>query len=148
MRTLDELADTLDALAVISGPRGAAIGVADPQIARYARALEFGSVAGEKPWPQPGPRTTLAVHPQTGEQVVVSVQAPQGFIRANLSQFIEALVREMGRPANWLDPAKVEAHLSAAVQRSADAALDALKQAAPRESGRLAQSLVVVEGND
>jgi hypothetical protein len=135
-------------MTTVSSPAGQAIGVADPEVARYARTLEFGSVAGEKPWPQPGARTVAAVDPEAGARVVVSAQAPQGFIRANLTQFIEALVREMGRPANWLDPAEVEAHLSAAVQRSADAALDALKQAAPRESGRLAQSLVVVEGND
>jgi hypothetical protein len=142
--SFDQLADQFEALAAIPAPPAAAIGVDDADAARYVRALEFGSVAGERPWPRPGPRTTLAVNPQTGEQVVVSAQAPQGFIRPSLTQFIEAMVREIVRPVNWLNAGEIEAHLADALRRSAESALATLKQSAPRDSGRLADSLRVV----
>ncbi|HWQ03177.1 MAG TPA: hypothetical protein VNL38_01740, partial [Candidatus Nitrosotenuis sp.] len=145
MRTLDELAENFGALAATPSPRGAAIGITNPDVARYARALEFGSVAGEKPWPQPGPRTVAVVDAETGARVVVSAQAPHGFIRSNLAQFIEQLVREMASPANWLDADNVAAHLDDAVRRGAAAALDTLQQSAPRDSGRLAESLTLLE---
>lgn len=95
--TLEELGQRLEALAQLASKR-AGVGVADPEAAGYARVLEFGSLAGRLPWSKPGPRTVLAIDPETGAQVVVSAQAPQGFIRVRAPEFLEALRLRLTTP--------------------------------------------------
>ena len=141
--TIDELAERLEALSLVAS-KSVAIVVSNPDAARYARVLEYGSIAGQQPWPHPGPRTVLAVDPETGAQVVVSAQAPQGFIRVRAPQFLDGLLREAGQPLDWLDAAAVETQLADAVRRAAQSALDELRGAAPRDSGKLAQSLAIL----
>lgn len=141
--TLDELGGRLEDLAALAA-KSAAVGVTDPEAALYARILEYGSIAGQPPWPHPGPRTVLAVDPETGAQVVVSAQAPQGFIRVRATQFADALRRELAQPADWLDAGAVESHLDQAVRLAAQAVLEELRSAAPRDSGQLAQSLGII----
>lgn len=141
--TFDELADRFAALAEIAS-RSAGIGVADPNVARYARVLEFGSIAGQPPWPAPGARTVLAIDPGTGAQVVVSAQAPQGFIRVRVPEFVEALRTRLAAPADWLDAVAAEDHLTRSLQDAAAQALESLRASVPRDSGRLAESLTLV----
>lgn len=141
--TLDELAERLDALAQLA-PKRAGIGVSDPEAARYARVLEFGSIAGQPPWPAPGPRTVRAIDPETGAQVVVSAQAPQGFIRVRVPEFLEALRARLAAPADWLDAAAAEDHLTRCVQDAAVETLETLRASVPRDSGQLAESLTLV----
>lgn len=137
--TLEELQQRLESLAGVAGAQ-AAVGIRDSEVAAYARALEFGSIAGQPPWPAPGPRTTLAVDPETGAQVVLSTQAPQGFV----PQFPAVIANELSGAVNWLDSAAVQSHIARAVQRSAQDVLQRLRDAAPRDSGRLAESLEVL----
>jgi len=141
--TLGSLADRFAALES-ARPASLGIGAADAQAAAIARVLEFGSVAGRRPWPHPGPRTVVAVDPETGASVVVSAQAPGGFIRVQARVAIEELVRELTTQAEWLDRGEIESHLSASVARAAGAMLARIRAAAPRDSGRLAASLHVV----
>jgi hypothetical protein len=141
--TLAELQQRFESLASVAGVQ-AAIGILDPDVAAYARALEYGSIAGHPPWPAPGPRTTLAVDPETGAGVVVSTQAPQGFIRVQAPQFSSVIADELNASLNWLDSAVVQSHIAEALRRSAQEALQRLREAAPRDSGRLAESLAVL----
>ncbi len=141
--TLEELQQRLASLADVAGAQ-TAIGVRDSEVAAYARVLEFGSIAGQPPWPAPGPRATLAVDPETGAQVVVSTQAPQGFIRVQAPQFAVVIANELGVGVNWLDSAAVQSHIAEAAKRSAQDVLQRLRTAAPRASGRLAESLDVL----
>lgn len=141
--TLEELGQQLKALAQLASKR-AGVGVADPQAARYVRVLEYGSIAGQPPWPKPGPRTVLAIDPETGAQVVVSAQAPQGFIRVRAPEFLEAIRSQLAAPTDWLDTAAVEDYLATSVQDAAADALEALRAAVPRDSGQLAESLTLV----
>lgn len=142
--TLDTLLARFAQLADLP-PTDAAIVCDDPQAARYARVLEYGAVAGQPPWPRPGPRTTLALDPETGAQVVVSAQAPQGFIRIRVPQFRDALLAELSRPTDWLDSSAVREHIASSLQAAAQAAVEDLRVSAPRDSGRLARSLAVAE---
>lgn len=142
--TLGDLVERLQELSGIVS-RSAAISVSDPEVSRYARVLEYGSVAGRLPWPRPGERTTLAVDPETGAQMVVSVSAPEGFVRVRAGEFLNRLRDELGQPANWLDAAEVDLHLAASVSRAAASALEELRAAVPRQSGRLAQSLMIAD---
>jgi hypothetical protein len=141
--TLEQLQQRLAALVNVADAE-AAIGVRDFDVATYARVLEYGSVAGRPPWATPGPRTTLAVDPHTGAQVVVSTQAPQGFIRLQAPQFPAVIAEEMRASLDWLDSAVVQSHIAEAARRSAQEALQRLRAAAPRQSGRLAESLEVL----
>ncbi len=104
------------------------------------RALEYGSVAGERPWPRPGPKTTLAVDPETGEQVVVSLRAPQGIFRAHATEFAESLLAELRQQISWLDKEQVNQRLARAVRATAE---DALEKARQSVGPRLAEALEV-----
>lgn len=141
--TFDELAARFEALASVPGAK-AAIGVGDQEVAAYARVLEYGSVAGQPPWPRPGARTMLAMDPESGARVVASVQAPQGFIRAQAPQFPAALASALTAPADWLDAGAVQSHIERALRDATQAALERIRLAAPRDSGRLAESLQAV----
>jgi hypothetical protein len=142
--TLDELGAAFESLAKLAS-RHAAIGIADAEVAQYARAVEYGSVAGQRPWPSPGPRTTLAVDPEGGEQVVVALAAPHGFVRMNTGAIAGALTEELQAPADWLDGEAVAQHLGDVVRRAALRSLERLRQAAPRDTGRLAESLQIAD---
>jgi hypothetical protein len=142
--TFDELTNRFAALAEITA-KAAAISVGDSGAARYARVLEYGSIAGQPPWPRPGTRTVLAVHPETGAQVVVSVQAPQGFIRVRAPEFLSALRNAMAQPADWLNAAVIDEHLTRSVNDAAAEALETLRRSTPRDSGRLAESLTLIK---
>lgn len=143
--TLNELPALLDAMGQVSG-REVRIGVADPAVARYARVLEYGSIAGQKPWPHPGARTVLAQDPETGATVVVSAQAPQGFIRVNVPAFLRELSSQIEGPMDWLDPEETTKHIAGASMAAAKAAVDRLRQVIPQKYGRLKESLRVVDG--
>jgi hypothetical protein len=141
--SLDELGARFDRIASLAD-RSAAIGVADTQIAAYARVLEYGSIAGQRPWPHPGERTVAAVDPESGAQVVVSALAPQGFIRVRAPEFLNQLREAIAGQSDWLDAKKLDRNFSSAVQSAAAHALEEMRAAVPRESGRLAQSLTIV----
>ncbi len=141
--SLDELGSRFEEIASV-GDRTAAIGVADAQAAAYARVLEYGSVAGQRPWPHPGEHTVAAVDPGTGAQVVVSAQAPQGFIRMRAPEFLNQLRAAIAGPANWLDALDLDRHFATALHSAAAQALETMRAAVPRESGRLAQSLTIM----
>jgi hypothetical protein len=142
--SLDELGARFEKIASLVDCT-AAIGVADAQAAAYARVLEYGSIAGQRPWPHPGEITVAAVDPETGEAVVVSTQAPQGFIRVRAPEFLDRLRESIAGQADWLDAKKLDRNFSSAVQSAAAHALEEMRAAVPRKSGRLAQSLTIVD---
>jgi hypothetical protein len=145
--SLEQLQDRFGKLAELPG-QGTAIGTRDAEAGLILRVLEFGSMAGQRPWPRPGPRTVAAVDPETGAEVIVTAQAPQGFIRVQTRTFAEWLQKELQRPANWLDFGAVHALVQSAVKTAATAALERLKNAVPGASGTLPESLIILdEGN-
>jgi hypothetical protein len=141
--TFDELMSRFAALAETAA-ESAAIRVAGPEAAAYARVLEYGSIAEQPPWPRPGARTVLAVDPETGAQVVVSAQAPQGYIRVRAPEFLAALRDALAQPADWLNTSAIDEHLARSVNDAAAVALELLRRDAPRDSGRLAEALTIV----
>ncbi len=143
--SLEKLGDRFDQLSSV-GDRSASIGIADAQAAAYARALEYGSITGQRPWPHPGEHTVAAVDPETGAQVVVSAKAPQGFIRVRAPEFLQQLRESIAGQADWLDAQKLDKHFASALQSTAALALEEVRATVPRESGKLAQSLTIVNG--
>ena len=121
--TFDELDERLQAFAKANNAH-IEVGVRDPEVGRYARVLEYGSVAGQPPWPRPGARTTLAIDPESGTRVVVSLQAPQGFIRAQAPRIASLVQEELSASADWLNVDMVNAHIARAIRSSAVRAAD------------------------
>ncbi len=142
---LDELNTRFEKMASVIG-RSAGIGVTDVRAAAYARVLEYGSIAGHPPWPHTGKGTVAAVNPETGAQVVVSAQAAQGFIRLHAPEFLNQIRESIASPVDWLDAQEIDLHIASAVCSSAVHAVEEMRAAVPRESGRLAQSLAIVNG--
>jgi len=141
--SLDELGARFEKIASVAG-RSAGVGVTDAQAASYARVLEYGSIVGQRPWPHAGEHTVAAVNPETGAQVVVSAQAPQGFIRVRAPEFLNQLREAIAGQADWLDAEKLDRHFAAALQSASGQALEEMRSTVPRESGQLAQSLTIV----
>jgi len=141
--SLDELSDRFEQLSSV-GDRSAGIGVVDASVASYARVLEYGSIAGQRPWPHPGERTVAAIDPDTGAQVVVSAKAPNGFIRVQAPEFLNQLRETVAGRADWLNAGELDRHFGMAVQSVAEQALEKMRAALPRDSGRLAQGLTIV----
>jgi len=141
--SFEEFGEVLERLGAVAGS-SSAIGVTDAETSQLARLLEYGSIAGQRPWPRPGPRTVFAVDPETGAQVVVSAQAPQGFIRVHAARLRDRLREELAQPADWLDAESLDTHLARSVSEAARAALEVLRAAAPQHSGRLPESLTVL----
>ncbi|MCL6566111.1 MAG: hypothetical protein K6U09_06780 [Acidobacteriia bacterium] len=138
------LAELFARLAELNGS-SAALGTRDPEAGVILRVLEYGSPAGLRPWPQPGPRTTRAIDPETGQEVVVSAQAPQGFVRVQAADFARLLIEQLGRPTDWLRPEAVQAHLDQAISTAAGQALERLAAHLPDATGRLQGSLAVLD---
>lgn len=141
--SLDELGDRFEAIASVTN-RTASIGVTNAKAAAYARVLEYGSIAGQRPWPNPGERTVAVVNPETGARVVVSARAPQGFIRVRAPEFLNQLREAIAGPANWMDAQELDQHFATALQSASAHTLEKMRAAVPRESGQFAQSLIIV----
>lgn len=140
---LTELVEHFESLSNLATVQ-AAIGVRDPEVAAYARVLEYGSIVGERPWPAPAPGTALTVDPETGAQVVVSRRAPQGFIRLQAAGIPALIAGYLRSPADWLEGKAAQSHVAGALARASRDALELLRAAAPRDSGRLAGGLELV----
>ncbi|MCL6480312.1 MAG: hypothetical protein K6U02_01160 [Firmicutes bacterium] len=139
----DDLAERFARLATLTG-RSIALGTRDAEAGILLRVLEYGSLVGHRPWPQPGRRTTRAIDPETGREVVVSAQAPQGFVRVQAADFARLLVEQLGRPTNWFHPEAVQALLDTAVHTAATEALERLAARLPEATGRLQNSLAIL----
>ncbi len=142
--SLEEFAAQLHRLASLR-PKRVGIGVTDPEVAAYARIFEYGSIAGHRPWPHPGEQTVTAVDPETGAQVVVSAQAPHGFIRVHVPAFRDRLQQEIKGSADWLDPDGLETHFTAALEAAATKTLEEIRAELPQRWNRLRQSLEIMK---
>ncbi len=139
---LTELHARLSAVAE-AGSRSAGLVMKDAEAAKILRVLEYGSVAGQRPWPHPGEKTTLATDPETGAQVVVSAAAPQGFIRVRVGQIAQEMREAVARQSGWLDAAQTEAHLARAVALSARGARTLICEGVATLSPELAEKIEV-----
>lgn len=141
--TLDQLAQRLEQMASVQGVR-AGIGTEDAESAAILRALEFGSISGEKPWPHAGPQTVLAVDQETGAQVVVSAKSPHGFLRSLAPEIMDRLRGAVVQPANWFEPEEAQGHLRESLRTVAAEALAQARAAIPSSSQKIRNNLVLI----
>ena len=144
--TLDEFQARLERLSELKASQ-ITIGTTDSEAGKIIRALEFGSVAGQKPWPHPGPRTSLAVNPETGAQIVVSQQMPRGLIRVRKDNFLAQLMKFLTAGDSWLDGAETQTLLEQSVRDTGGIALAEVRNALSRTSPKVRDALALSNGS-
>lgn len=111
---------------------------------KYALVWEWGSARLTKP----GPKTTWSINP-AGQQVILTLTAPFGWIRINRHKYLDFLREE------WLNTHFTQLPLSQWGAAAADLMLHAATRAAalmadtaPIDSGELRANIVPVGPND
>jgi hypothetical protein len=111
--------------------------------AAYALVWEWGSARMK----QPGPKTLWSTNP-AGQPAILTLTAPEGYIRVNELKYRE-IIREEYKKANFDVPAKqwplvIKTFLTAAAERCAQLISDT----APIDTGQLKSEIVAVLPDD
>jgi hypothetical protein len=96
---------------------------------------------------KPGPKTLLSTNP-AGQPAILSLQAPNGYIRINRQRYLEILREQFsqlkldGSPKTWTSK------LTKFLNTSADLCADVISEAAPVDSGLLSESIKLARVGD
>ena len=91
---------------------------------------------------QPGPKTMWSTSPVTGGQVVLTIQAPNGYIRLNQPEYIRIINEEFQAvPWSIIPLDRVEEVLNALMDRAADRCDILIGSIAPVDTGNLIFSI-------
>ncbi len=109
----------------------------DAESAPYWSVWESGRISCE-----PGPKTQWSTSPVTGQQVVLTIQAPHGYIRLNQPEYVKILNEEFNA-VPWLSVpvSQIEEVLNAVMDRAADRCDILIGQFAPVDTGNLIFSI-------
>jgi hypothetical protein len=109
----------------------------------YALVWEFGRV-GIKP----GPKTVLSTNYE-GEEVVLTIQAPHGYIRIHQEDYKQIMADEFSK-ADWANTPmnRWDALLRDVVNNAAARCAELIIEGAPVDSGDLVMSIEPVEVGD
>ncbi len=140
--TLEELQGRFDRMANLKRA-AVSIEATNADTGKVIRVLEFGSVSGQSPWPHPGPKTVLAVNPDTGAQIVVSAKMPTGFVRMQAKSFVSQLKNTLAGGNDWLDATTTNEHLDRALEAAGNSTLAALRHLLSQTSSRIRDALRV-----
>jgi hypothetical protein len=113
------------------------------EAASYALVWEWGRV-GIKP----GPKTMYSTNPN-GEERVLTITAPHGWIRVNRTRY-EQLLKEktQGLKLSTYPPEQWQGLLQQIVETAAEESMEIMRETAPEDTGLLKSSLEVVRGGD
>ena len=133
VKSLQALAARYDGGVKVTGPATA-----------YALVWEFGSARLSKP----GPKTTWGVNPN-GDTVILTLTAPNGFIRVNRQEYIKILREEFNR-VSWSKIPIVEwgAQAKAVVEEASIRCALLIRDTAPEDTGQLKDAIEPVAGDD
>jgi hypothetical protein len=112
--------------------------------AGYAEVWEWGNARQKKP----GPKTVIGMNPK-GKMVWLSIQAPFGYIRINepfMSRIVDDVMAEI--EFNKTTPREITLELEKGARKISKAIAQLLSDAAPKDSGNLARSIVPIDPND
>lgn len=112
--------------------------------AAYALVWEWGNLRQQKS----GPKTVLGTNPD-GEMVWLSSQAPFGWIRLHEDEYWDALKHELSKAK--FDQPNAHAMTLELEKRAFNASkliAEIMKEAAPKDSGDLADAVVAVSPSD
>lgn len=111
--------------------------------AAYALVWEWGRVDIN-----PGPKTMLSTNPD-GDQAVMTITAPNGFIRVNRAKY-RVIVREEFAAVAWnkVKPANIPKQVRLLLKRAALRCADLIAETAPIDSGDLRYAIRAAEERD
>ena len=112
--------------------------------AQYGLVWEWGSVRITKP----GPKTTWGVNPD-GKTVILTITAPQGWIRVNKQQYLDIL-RDEWRKLHFttIDPKYWKRHLEDMLWKAAVRCSRVMEATAPYDTGDLRSTITAVNEPD
>jgi|ERR1700734_228169 len=114
------------------------------EAAAYSEVWEWGNIRQSKL----GPKTVLGTNPD-GEQVWLSIQAPFGYIKIHENDYWQALKEELAKVTFKGPNAKdITEELQAASRRAMKICAQLIGDSAPKDSGDLSKSFVVIEDGD
>jgi hypothetical protein len=119
-------------LAKTDKPVEAEIAVTDAEAQKYWKPLEYGSAPGEKPWPNPGPKTRRG---KGGR--IFSKQAPSGFVFRHVKWFVKFLREAYFSRLRAKNAPLTRAELADAANEAAGRAAELIRAGVPIDSGRL-----------
>jgi hypothetical protein len=121
----------------------AGVGVEGPG-ATYALVWEWGSARISKP----GPKTVWGTNPD-GKRVVLSLQAPRGYIRVNEPLYWAALEQEMGKvDFSGTTTQQIRAALEKAAVKVAERMVKIIQEHVPVDTGELHDDIRVIRPGD
>ena len=114
-----------------------------PPGSAYAMFWEFGKVSI-----QPGPKTQWSTN-ALGDRVVLTIQAPHGYIRINRKNFQTIIKGEIGKvKLNMSKMDKWQSALEGGADKAAQKCCDLIRQTAPVDTGDLRNSIEPCFSND
>jgi hypothetical protein len=112
--------------------------------AAYALVWEWGNVRQTKK----GPNTVMGINPD-GERVWLSIQAPEGYIRVNTPQFLDALDLALSQVSfRTLSARAIREEIEKASLKASKKIVVILQHSAPIDSGDLRESFTVLNPKD
>lgn len=145
-KSVEALKELLDGVKEASnaGPvRGGVLSQGDA--AAYALVWEWGNIRQVKQ----GPKTVRSTNPD-GEEVWLSIQAPQGYIRINEPEFIQILQNQLGDMdlEDWTDAEDIIGAMKQASVKAAEQIAEIIRETAPIDSGALRDSIQPASPDD
>jgi bacteriophage HK97-gp10 putative tail-component len=119
--------------------------ISEGDAAAYALVWEWGNARQTKQ----GPKTVRSFNPD-GEEVWLSIQAPQGYIRINEPEFVMILQKKLGEMdlSNWEEAQDILDAMKKASVEAANQIAEIIKETAPVASGALRDSIGPADPND
>lgn len=119
---------------------GSAVKVVGPAAA-YALVWELGAIHLSKP----GPKTVWSTNAY-GESVILTIQAPHGFVRVNKQKYIEFIKDELSK-ANFQGQ-DYSTVFKQVMDNAADRAAQLIAETAPIDTGQLRESIQAIHSGD
>lgn len=113
-------------------------------------ATEYGLVWewGSARLTQPGPKTTWGINPN-GDRRILTITAPQGWIRVNRREYIRFAKEEISKIQwNSIPTARWRTAMAEALYRAAQRCAALMEETAPVDTGQLVSGIVAVNEPD
>jgi hypothetical protein len=143
VKNLDRLAEAFDEGAGSRPTIQMGVKVVGPAAA-YAMVWEWGSARLTKP----GPKTTWGVNP-AGEVVILTLTAPNGYIRIHKPEYRQIIREEMNLiPWNEMGPRQIRKKIAEALAAASQRCAELIAESAPYDTGELEKSIVAITTDD
>lgn len=107
----------------------------------YALVWELGAIHLS----QPGPKTLWSTNAE-GQTVILTIQAPHGYVRINKQKYVEIIKEELGK-ANF-GGQEYTTVLQQVMSKAAERAAELIAETAPIDTGQLKSSIQAIPATE